>query len=206
MEITMKHMINLIFDVGDVLLEYRWKNMLMDYGLSETDALRIGREVFDESDSLWHRFDLGLITPEELIASYAHKYPKDAETIAWFINHGEYMHVPRPAVWKYIHQLREKGFHIYLLSNYSEALFQKHTEYADFMQDIDGLIVSYMIHQAKPDQAIYKALCDKYDLEPGSCLFFDDRAENVQGAQDFGMSAVQVTSQDSLLEHLRGLL
>lgn len=202
----MEHNINLIFDVGDVLLQYRWKDMLMDYGLSEPDALRIGAEVFDESADLWKRFDLGLVTPEELIASYADKYPKDADTIAWFIGHGEYMHVPRPAVWKLIRQLKEKGFHIYLLSNYSESLFQKHTEYADFMQDIDGLIVSYMIHRAKPDQAIYKALCDKYDLEPESCLFFDDRAENVQGAHNFGMSAVQVTSQESLLEHLRGLL
>lgn len=31
----MKKYDNIIFDVGDVLLEYRWKQMLMDYGLSE---------------------------------------------------------------------------------------------------------------------------------------------------------------------------
>ena len=63
-----------------------------------------------------------------------------------------------------------------------------------------------MIHRAKPDQAIYKALCDKYGLIPENCLFFDDRSENVQGARDFGMTAVHVTSQESLLEYLRSLL
>ena len=34
---------NLIFDVGDVLVEYRWFEMLTrDYGLSEAEAKRIG--------------------------------------------------------------------------------------------------------------------------------------------------------------------
>ena len=31
---------NLIFDVGNVLLEYRWNQMLLDYGLSEEEAKR----------------------------------------------------------------------------------------------------------------------------------------------------------------------
>ena len=36
---------NLIFDVGDVLVEYRWFEMLTrDYGLSEAEAKRIGGE------------------------------------------------------------------------------------------------------------------------------------------------------------------
>ena len=48
------------------------------------------------------------------------------------------------------------------------------------MNDIDGLIVSYMVHKAKPDQAIYAAICEKYELNPSECLFFDDRLENVQ--------------------------
>ena len=29
---------NLIFDVGNVLLEYRWNQMLLDYGLSKEEA------------------------------------------------------------------------------------------------------------------------------------------------------------------------
>ena len=33
----MEQIKNIIFDVGDVLLSYRWKYMLMDYGLTETE-------------------------------------------------------------------------------------------------------------------------------------------------------------------------
>ena len=44
----MKKYDNIIFDVGDVLLEYRWKQMLMDCGLSEEEAIRVGHELFDD--------------------------------------------------------------------------------------------------------------------------------------------------------------
>lgn len=197
---------NLIFDIGEVLLSYRWKAMLMDYGLPETDAIRVGTEIFEESTALWNRFDRGLISPEETIAALSREYPADADAICWFISHGEYMHVPRPVIWKLVHQLREAGYSIYLLSNYPEILFQKHTQYADFMQDIDGLMVSYMNGEAKPESAIYLSLCSKYDLTPESCLFFDDRPENVLSARKLGMSAMQVTSQDALADCLRTLL
>ena len=43
---------NIIFDVGDVLLEYRWKDMLVeDYGMTEERAVQIGKSMFD--DPLW---------------------------------------------------------------------------------------------------------------------------------------------------------
>ena len=48
---------NIIFDVGDVLLEYRWHDMLTDYGLSDDEADNAGSIMFD--DNLWHEFDIG---------------------------------------------------------------------------------------------------------------------------------------------------
>lgn len=197
---------NIVFDVGEVLISYRWEQMLMDYGLSKEEAIRVGNEMFEDPDELWHIFDLGDMTQEEIIEQYCKKYPKDAKAINWFIKHGEYMHVPRPEIWEKVHELKEKGYGVYILSNYPEVLFKKHTMYADFLNDLDGMMVSYMIHKAKPDKAIYQALCDKYDLDKSECLFFDDREMNVHGARDFGMKAIQVTSREQLLNEICKLL
>ena len=194
---------NIIFDVGDVLIEYRWKQMLVDFGCNETDAERIGREMFDDPDRLWSTFDLGVRSDERIIEEFCKKHPEDSDAIRWFISHGEYMHVPRPSVWKRVHELKEKGYGIYLLSNYPESLFKKHTEYADFMKDIDGMMVSYMIHKGKPERDIYEALCDKYRLDRSECVFFDDRQENVSGAIQCGIKAELVTSKEGLLELLK---
>ena len=51
----MEQIKNIIFDVGDVLLSYRWKYMLMDYGLSEEEAVRIGTEMFDDPEGFGNR-------------------------------------------------------------------------------------------------------------------------------------------------------
>ena len=202
----MKKPKNIIFDVGDVLLDYRWQQMLMDYGLDEAEAYRVGRELFDDPDGLWHEYDLAVKSQEEIIQEFEQKHPKDAEVIRWFISHGEYMHVARPAIWKLVHQLKEAGYHLYILSNYPEILFKKHTQYADFMDDMEGMVVSYMLHVGKPERVVYQTLCDRYGLNKEECLCFDDRAENVQGAIDFGMRAKRVLSAKGLAADLEELL
>ena len=193
---------NLIFDVGGVLFDYRWKEMFMDYGLDEDNAIRVGTQMFNDPDRTWDIFDLGIKSDEEITDIFCKKYPGDEDVIRWFIRHGEYMQVPRPKVWKKVHELKQKGYKIYILSNYPESLFKKHTEYADFMDDIDGLMVSYMIHKAKPAEDIYKALCDKYGLDRSESIFFDDRSENVEGAIKFGMKSVKILSEQFLLDEL----
>lgn len=202
----MKRYRNIVFDLGDVLLGYRWKQMLMDYGLAEQDADRVGTELFDNPEQLWHHYDLGDYTEDELCQAYTVRFPKDAAAMEYFIRHGEYMTVPRPKVWAKVHALKQTGCRIYLLSNYPEVLFHKHTEYCDFMKDLDGMVISYACHESKPDRAIYERLCRTYGLVPSECLFFDDREENVQGALDYGMAARKVESQESLLQDLDGLL
>lgn len=202
----MKKYKNIVFDVGGVLLEYRWRAMFTDYGLSLDEADRIGHEMFECPEKIWSRFDLGIETDEEIIEDFEKIYPSDRKPIRWFIEHGEYMHTPRPKVWNMVHRLKEAGYHLYILSNYPETLFHKHTEYADFMKDMDGMMVSYMIHKAKPGREIYEALCEKYSLDPAESIFFDDRAENVQGAIDFGMDSERVTDEESFILRLNEFL
>ena len=195
---------NIIFDVGDVLVEYRWHQMLMDYGLDKDEAYRLGITIFE--DPLWHELDMAIMDIEEVIKSYREKYVEDADTIEWFINHGEYMHIQRKDVYKLIHKLKEKGYKIYLLSNYCEDLFKKHTNGAEFLKDIDGKVVSYEVKITKPDERIYEYLLEKYSLDRKECIFFDDREENVIKARVLGIESFLVKSKESLIEKINELL
>lgn len=191
---------NIIFDVGDVLLEYRWKDMLMDYGLSKEEAVKVGNLMFD--NKLWSVLDLGTMSDEEVISEYARLYPEYATVMEWFIKNGEYMHVARPKVWERVHKLKTMGYGIYILSNYSRNLFEKHTKGASFLEDADGMVVSYQIHIAKPDKKIYEYLLNKYNLIAQECIFFDDRPDNTKAARQMGIEAVTVTGQDFLISEL----
>ena len=193
---------NLIFDVGNVLLEYRWFDMLTkDYGLSAEEANRIGNEMFEPD--LWGvELDGGKITLDEAILKYGEMYPQDITVIEWFLRNGELMAVKRPEIWEKIARLKEKGYKIYILSNYSKELFEKHTKDAAFLKVLDGGIVSYQVKEIKPYRRIYELLLNKYDLKAEECLFFDDSADNVEGARNLGIQAVQVTSREMLTETL----
>ena len=192
---------NLIFDMGNVLIGYRWKEMLTeDFGLSGTEAEEIGRQLFE--DPIWDDFDGGHKEIDRVIEHYCDLYPEKSDVIKRFFYEGERMKVDRPRVWELVMKLKEQGHRIYVLSNYSEFLFKKHTEAVPFMDRLDGMVVSYEVRCLKPDPAIFRALIDKYDLDPKKCVFFDDLIRNVEAARSLGMEAVHVTDEEMLISYL----
>ena len=58
----------------------------------------------------------------------------------------------------------------------------------------------------KPDRAIYERICQKYNLKPEECLFADDRIENVEAAQRFGMQAISFEDTAQYERELRKIL
>ena len=197
---------NIIFDVGSVLIGYRWREMCLDEGWDEEKTDKIGRAFF--LNPLWPDFDAGIVRVKELLASVVEKYPDLEEDARFFITSGKKMTVERPKVWALAEKLKEKGYRLYLLSNYSDELFALHTEGLPFMNFVDGGVISYEIHKIKPDPSIYEHLMRKYRLKAEECLFFDDRPENTQAARELGMEAVTVVdgSEELLLRELEKLL
>ena len=195
---------NIIFDVGEVLLGYHWQYVFEQAGLSYEEGNRIGQALF--ADELWETLDLGNMSHAEVKEAYQKKFPKDADAIGFFFDRADLMQIERPEVWERVGRLKEKGYGIYLLSNYSEVLFQTHTRGASFLEVIDGAVISYQVHVTKPDQRIYQILMQKYELKPKECLFFDDRKENTRAAEALGIQAVTVQSEEHLLGELDGLL
>lgn len=195
---------SIIFDVGGVVLGYRMLECLMEYlGDDIEEAKRLGDLIF--SDEAWLDLDRGAKPIVDSLIAFREKYPDDYPAIEWFISHAQRMPVGRPRVWEQMKRLKEKGYNIYILSNYSEFLFSLHTDGLPFWQYVDGKVVSYEIHKIKPEPEIYKYLLKKYNLKGEECLFFDDRRENCEGAEKCGIPAVLVTSEDQFLSKLKGL-
>lgn len=200
-----KNIKNIVFDVGGILLGYRWKEMFSDHGTDEETATIVGRGFFDSEN--WLLYDAGLIDTDELIKRFCADNPKYEEEGRWFIDNAILMRVPRPKVYEEISRLREKGYKIYLLSNYSEHLFKLHTADLPFRKMTDGELVSYMINEIKPNPPIYKELLERFNLNAKETLFFDDRIDNVEAANNAGMKGVHIidASEELLLSYLNML-
>lgn len=195
---------NLVFDIGGVLIGYRWEDMLKDYGLNDEEANRIGSIIFN--DPIWRDYDRGIIETEALILYYRKMYPQDAEHIEYFIRNCELIKVNRPRVWEIIESLKEIGYKIYLLSNYSEHLLKLHVSDMHLFNKVDGKVISYEVNYIKPEPQIYEALLDKYNLNPAECLFFDDRQDNVDGALKANINAQKVDGEEHLISMLKELI
>ncbi len=189
---------NLIFDIGNVLIGFRPEEMLKEYGMSEEKQKEFAEKIF--MDEIWKEFDLENIPYQAVVDRYVEKYPELKEEIAWVFSHTELMPIYRPRVWEKLHLLKEDGYHIYLLTNYSSELMKSHLTLADFWKDIDGMVASYQLHVVKPDPVIYRTLLEKYQLKAEECVFFDDMASNVEGAKAVGIEAHQITDEQQLLD------
>ncbi|MCR4989249.1 MAG: HAD family phosphatase [Lachnospiraceae bacterium] len=195
---------NIVFDVGGVLFSYQWTVALSMGGMSMDEAKVLGPKLFD--DPMWNQLDLGIRPYMEVVEELASHYPEYHDAIVNFLTDVENMPIGRPVIWEKVHALKEKGYSLYILSNYSDYMFGRHTAGCPFIDEMDGILVSYMVNVIKPDEGIYKALLQRFDLDPSECLFFDDRPENIEGAKKCGIDGIVVTGEDMLAGELDKLL
>ena len=116
---------NIVFDVGGVLIGFRWHEMMTDYGMTFPQADTFGRKLFE--DELWPQMDREIVPFWDMVERYIEKYPEMEKDLRFFFTFAERMAVPRPQVWERVIRLHEAGYKLYLLSNYSSVLFEKHT-------------------------------------------------------------------------------
>ena len=57
-------------------------------------------------------------------------------------------------------------------------------------------LVSKDVHLLKPEPAIYQAFLDKFHLKADTCLFLDDKAENIKGCQSVGMQGIRFNREN----------
>ncbi len=68
---------------------------------------------------------------------------------------------------------------------------------------LDEVIASYHLGARKPEPAFYHGLLERLELPPAAVLFVDDRAENVDGARELGISAHRFVDAATLRVWLR---
>ena len=91
-----------------------------------------------------------------------------------------------PGMAELVRELKQAGYHIYLLSNASLAL-REYFPRIPGSECFDKLMVSAEEKLLKPSHEIFERLYEKFGLTPGQCWFIDDSPQNVEGAIQTGM-------------------
>ena len=195
---------NLIYDFGRVLVTYDFEH-ISSFGFASEEDLQSFVTIVSDPTFV-RRCDLELIPFEDLIREMQHTYPQWKEQWQLFYDrYLEFVTGEMPGMYAYMTELKARGYKLYGLSNWCSTIYRVMKEYKIFNL-LDGFVVSSDYQVVKPDPAIYRILLDKYDLKAEECVFADDRADNVEAAQQVGMQAIVFTTTEAYKEALEPLL
>ena len=191
---------NIIFDLGSVLVKCdaidRIKgapNIPDDYVQEIIDAWIINNDYTEQCtmDEYIH-----LVT--QRLRPELHRYIPD---MLRFTLEGSY---PYDYTNKVIDNLKEQGYGVYYLSNWNSWTMEEFRTTArfDFLKKMNGGLFSYECGLMKPDKKIYETFLHQFGLDPSTCIFFDDKKENVEAAKQCGIEAVVFTGPEVLDDFL----
>ena len=192
----MKHIKNIVLDVGGIIFDDSKKNIekllgkncdiiyKLAYGKSFKECLLGNKKVNEHIESLsnYKEFeDLKYILSKKNLSK---SYPLITTNF------------------EYIKTLKKQGYKLYLLTNITEDSYNYINDLININSIFDGGIYSYQEHIIKPDKRIYNLLIDKYNLKKAETIFFDDKEKNVISAINQGISSYVFKSIEDIKNNI----
>lgn len=192
---------NLVFDIGNVLVEYNLKNFLFAKGFDELTVKRIIKaSIFTP---YWEMFERGELNEDQAFKAFATVDPEIEEQIYKAYNNITGMLLLRDFSVDFIKRLKNLGYNLYCLSNYSEKAYRECADSIEFMKYMDGGLLSFQAHLSKPNPEMYKMFLEKYNLNPAECLFIDDTEKNVLVARELGFEGIVFSTLEATIEEFK---
>jgi len=192
MQIDLSSTKNIIFDLGNVLL-----NLDFDASIEAFKKLGLDNKVVDKkqaySDPVFYELETGKISAKEFrkqIREILNNPDATDQQIddAWT---AMILNIPAERV-QTVQQLRN-NYNIYLFSNTNEIHVKKlHRQFkSEHGIEFSSLFLkdyySHEIHERKPDLNSYKKVIELSGVNPEETLFVDDLEKNILGAQKAGI-------------------
>lgn len=192
---------NIIFDLGNVLLDFNPYSYLEKLDYRGKIKERLKTEIFETEE--WLMLDRGTITQEEAVGKWQHRNPDLKDEIADVMAEWEKMLALKEDTAEILKSLAAKDYNLYILSNFQQKAFEYISSKYDFLNYFDGRVISADIGLIKPETEIYDHLLDKFNLKAGETLFIDDSKENIESALKKGLRVIHFTDAVSLEEELK---
>lgn len=191
----------IVFDLGGVLIDWNPRYLY--------------RKMFDGNDAEMNKF-LTNVCPlswnakqdegrsfSDGIAERIHLFPEYAPFIeAYFGRWQEMLHGSILGTVHILSTLREQGYHLCALSNWSAETFPVAFQRFEFLSWFDEIVISGQEKMAKPNAEIYELLLSRINRHAEQCLFIDDSEQNILAANQLGFQTIHFSSPEHLLAEL----
>ncbi|MFX0134087.1 MAG: HAD family hydrolase [Candidatus Hodarchaeota archaeon] len=194
---------NIIFDLGNVLLNFRPDNFLLNYTKDENYIQDFISKII--RSKIWINLDRGTISLKNAKQEFTDIYPEDRAFIMTFFEHWIEIFTPMQGNIKIAYDLKANGYKLYILSNFIEETFEIMKKKYQFFSLFNGIIISGQEKVLKPEIEIYQKLLEKFNLIPEECVFSDDIRSNLLSARKLNMKTILFLPNTDLRSELRKL-
>lgn len=176
---------NIVFDMGNVLIRYDVNNYVHELADNEEDRDILRKELFGSVE--WLQMDRGILESVDAVNQIKARVPDrlhkaiEQGILEWHMDLENYKDME-----DFTSMLKEKGYHLYLLSNTSKK-FHIFRKFIPALRNFDGEFISADHKLMKPEPEIFKAFYEEYHLKPEECYFIDDTVSNIESALFTGM-------------------
>ncbi len=194
----------IIFDVGMVLAEFCWREYLESFGFGKEINERIANATV--LTDTWNQFDRSEKSDEEVLKDFISYEPSLQEEITMFFEQiGKSVRTYEDSD-EWVKSLKERGYKVYILSNYPEKTYIQSKENLTFLNYVDGALFSFQDKVIKPESKIYQILLERYNINPEHAVFLDDVLKNLEEAKRQGLHTIHVTDREKAKKELELLL
>jgi putative hydrolase of the HAD superfamily len=194
----------LLFDLGRVVLDIDFNKTVAcwaGYATCEPAHL-LGRFTRDE---IYHRHERGEISDGQFFAALRASLGVELSDIQFLEGWNAIFAGEMPGIAPLLARAA-KRLPLYAFSNTNAAHVEHFSKaYADVLGHFREMFLSSSIGLRKPDAQAYDHVVKAIGVPAGRIVFFDDLAENIEGARARGLTAVHVRSPDDVAESLAAL-
>jgi HAD superfamily hydrolase (TIGR01509 family) len=194
----------LLFDLGRVVLDIDFNKTLAcwaGHAGCEPDDI-VARFVRDEA---YKHHEIGKIGDDEYFASLRASLGINASNEQILEGWNAIFVGEMPGMSQLLARASQR-LPLYAFSNTNSAHVEHFSQaYADVLSHFREMFLSSAIGLRKPDAAAYDHVVKAIGVPASRIVFFDDLADNIEGARARGLTAVHVTSPDDVARALTAL-
>ena len=200
---------NIIFDIGNVILTFDYKDVISNYTNNVDDQNFIMENIIKSPEWLGYGLiDTGFVSREDAIKMVQDRtnHTHDDLINNFWNTYNDYGKINMDVL-ELLKTLKSKGYNIYLLSNIN-SYTHNYIKNSGLFEIVDGYVLSYLEHQIKPYNSIYNTLINRYGLIPSESLFIDDNSKNIETANGLGIigKLVKPDNYESVVNALKEAL
>ena len=196
------HIKAIVFDFGNVLLEWDPRWVYQRFFPNDPEGMERFLQEVDFME--WNTLQDKGRTFEEGVSILSQEFPHYSHLIRAYHDHWiDSVGEPIAGTINIMKELKQAGYPVYGLSNWSAETFPRMLEKHDFFDQLDGFVISGEVGQVKPGPEIFQILLEKIGRPATECLFIDDALPNIRQAQAMGFEVILFSSPEHLAQSLR---